>query len=227
MISRALKKSVRSLLGSAGYEVRQMRNVTVPDSYAALSRLERQLASIPGMISQRRCMTHYLMAYSQSIRGDIVEVGSWQGRNTCYLAAACRDSGNGLVHAVDHFRGNPTTGHLYVVDKEDLSDLEDNFRANVERAGLNDWVRLHAADVDDVEIAGPLRMLFVDGEHSYDAVTRDLTKFAPLVVSGGLVLFDDYHPQFDGVVQAVQEWADRHADGTPVQLENGLAVRVK
>lgn len=188
--------------------------------------LAQQWEEIPGMISPARGVHHYLLAYAQSTLGDIIEVGSWQGRNTCFLAAACRDSQNGVVHAIDHFKGNPGSRDAYVVGAPDLSDLESNFRRNVRRAGLDDWVVLHAVDARTVKIQGPVRMLFVDAEHTYEALKADLAQFAPLVTSGGLVAFDDYSTSFPGVVAAVDEWLDTVDAATPVISGATLAVRL-
>ena len=189
------------------------------DGRPSVRKVTAALKGIPGMIPARRCELHYLLAVTQPIDGDIVEVGSWQGRNTCYLAAACRDSGNGIVHAIDHFKGNPGKEQYYMV--KGVDDLEAGFRANVAAAGLDAWVELHNVDVASVEIDGPVRMLIVDGEHSYDAVKRDLALFTGKVPSGGLVIFDDYSPEFPGVVEAVNEWADGG-----VQIDNSLIVTV-
>ena len=171
--------------------------------------------------------TYWLLAYAQSLSGDIIEVGSWQGRNTCFLAAACRDSNNGMVHAIDHFRGNPGKPGAYVIGEPDLSDLERNFRENVRRAGLDDWIYLHAADSRSVQVNTRARMLFIDAEHTYEAVLADLEKFGPLVASGGIVAFDDFTSDAPGVVRAVDEWLANADALTPVTFGRTLVVRLR
>lgn len=167
-------------------------------------------ASIPGMLPRERGLALYCLAFSSNITGDIVEIGSWQGRSTCFFAQACRDSNNGIVRAIDHFKGNVGKEHHYAVGQPDLSDLEPNFRRNVAEAGLDPWVKLynmpaqeaadkHTKDFNDV------RLLFIDGDHSYEGVTRDISLFSPLLKSGGLIVFDDYHNGGGGVVKAVGE----------------------
>lgn len=192
-----------------------------------LEALSARLKVIPGMISPKQGVHHYLLAYAQSTPGDIVEVGSWQGRNTCFLAAACRDSQNGIVHAIDHFRGNPGKTQLYAVGKRDLSDLETSFRDNVQNAGLADYVVLHATEAQFVHLVEPIRMLFIDAEHSYDAVIADINRFTPLLVSDGIVAFDDYASSFPGVVAAVDEWLATVDAARPVITGATLAVRVR
>jgi hypothetical protein len=48
--------------------------------------------------------------------------------------------------------------------------------------------------VDDSEIAkmGPVAMLFIDGDHTMQAVCRDILKYYALVKIGGVIIFDDW-----------------------------------
>ena len=50
--------------------------------------------------------------------------------------------------------------------------------------------------------------VYIDGEHSYAAVMRDLTNYFPKVKVGGLIIGDDYG--WSGVGQAVQEFCMIH-----------------
>lgn len=171
----------------------------------------RAFRAIPGMLPLDHCVRLYFLAYGNAaLGGDIIEIGSWQGRSTCFLAQACKDSGVGVVHAIDHFRGNPGTADHYVVGSQDLSDLEANFRANVSGVGLSHFVQLHAADAADISArisaaTRDVRLLFIDGEHSAAAVQRDIAQYTPLLKPGGLVVFDDYSPAFASYAAAVDE----------------------
>lgn len=55
----------------------------------------------------------------------------------------------------------------------------------------------HASTVDEVQQRlshGKVDFLFVDGDHSYDGVSRDFELYLPLVRKGGLVAFHDIVP---------------------------------
>lgn len=203
----------------------------IGDSGRYLPRLTEEVGDIPGMITLDQGITLYWMAYSQSIRGDVIEIGSWQGRSTAFLAAACRDSGNGKVHAIDHFRGNPGKERMYSVGSADLSDLRDRFLQNVERVELRPWVALHAGAsgglIEDVRrsVRGT-RLIYIDGLHTYEAVAEDLRNYAPLLGAGGLLVLDDYSPSFPGVVAAVKDFLRGSPEfGLPVQGVNTLTLR--
>lgn len=40
---------------------------------------------------------------------------------------------------------------------------------------------------------GPILVAFIDGEHTYDAVRRDLSLLEHLMTPGGVIVLDDYH----------------------------------
>ena len=92
-----------------------------------LERLADIGLSIPGMISSESGKILYILCYLQNIEGDVVEVGSWQGRSTSFLARAVENSGNGNLFAIDHFKGNKRKEHHYSYDNSDLSEIENKF----------------------------------------------------------------------------------------------------
>jgi cephalosporin hydroxylase len=53
----------------------------------------------------------------------------------------------------------------------------------------------------------PMRpaFVFIDGDHSYEAVLSDVRAWAPLVKSGGLIAGHDCTPSYPGVERAVRE----------------------
>ncbi len=52
--------------------------------------------------------------------------------------------------------------------------------------------------------------IYIDGEHSYAAVTRDLIHYFPKVKVGGWIIGDDYG--WTGVAPAVQDFLKQHPD---------------
>ena len=55
------------------------------------------------------------------------------------------------------------------------------------------WFRVNSLDITNDQIAdGSLDCVFVDGDHSYDAVTRDLPFWWRKIRPGGKMLGDDY-----------------------------------
>lgn len=64
---------------------------------------------------------------------------------------------------------------------------------------------------------GSLDYVYVDGEHSYDAVMRDLTCYLPKVRAGGHLIGDDYG--WSGVGAAVDDFVAEHAGELAVMVD--------
>lgn len=193
----SLKGIAISIAARLGYRIGRI--FPVDTSHGLL----RQASQLPGMVDMTQAHLYYWICFSQSIRGDVLEIGCWQGRSTVMLAGACRDAQNGSVHAVDHFQGNPGKSDLYAVGETDLSDLEDCFRRNIASAGLEHFVTVHAESSETVSLDADIRLLVIDAEHSRTAVLRDYQNSRHLLMPGAVVLFDDYTSTFPGVVEAV------------------------
>lgn len=210
---RSMKKVIRLAMETAGYDiVRVKKPMPVPCArfdFTDLHEFRRTTDFIPGMISPEAADLLYGIAVSQDVEGDILEIGSWQGKSTSYLARAIIDSGNGHLFAVDHFMGNVGKENCYFIDGE--GDLKTRFERNMRRLGLQEHVTLLACHSEKAfpSLAGKvLRFLFIDGDHTYEGVRKDIGLFCPLVRAGGMVVFDDYNDTSPGVVRAVEEWVD-------------------
>lgn len=83
------------------------------------------------------------------------------------------------------------------------------FRQNIGAAGCADLVRPHRGTSETFARAVPsgfgCRLLFLDGDHSYDAVREDLANMEPLLVPGAWVCFDDAFSTYEGVNRAITE----------------------
>jgi predicted O-methyltransferase YrrM len=206
---RAAESVVARAGALAGIRVQRLESGprAVPPEATTLVEMMSRFDSIPGMVSLERGLLLYLLAFAAGPDGDIVEIGSWQGRSTAFLAQACEDADRGVVHAIDWFRGNPGKEHLLPVP---LEEMEQAFRANIEGAGLSHRVVVHAKRAEDArpEVSGPLRMLFIDGAHTHEGVSSDL-EYAALLAPGGVLVFDDYSDTFPGVVSAADGFLGR------------------
>lgn len=72
--------------------------------------------------------------------------------------------------------------------------------------------------------------VYIDGEHSYDAVKRDLNNYFPKIKVGGYLIGDDYG--WAGIADAVQEFLHQHQDeilwgGNPYEGKTGGQFSIK
>lgn len=205
-----LRTIARAILGERSAPAPAIAPPAFPSgrSFTTVDQLVSQASSIPRMLSPESGKFLYALCYMQQLEGDVVEVGSWQGYSTSFLASATRDSGNGRLYAIDHFRGNVGKEHRYRVGSEDLSDLRGNFERNMQRLGLREHITLLDMPNEAAVTRLPgrnVRFLFVDGDHTREGVSKDIQLFTPLLLEGAIAVFDDFAARFPGVVEATDE----------------------
>jgi predicted O-methyltransferase YrrM len=111
--------------------------------------------------------------------GVIVEIGSWMGKSTTWLAKGSR-SGSGLkVYAVDPHRRRRGTF--------------EEFMRNMEHAGIEDLVVPYVMTSAEAapKVNDRVVLAFVDGSHKYEDVKLDVKLWFPKVVEGGCMVFHD------------------------------------
>jgi hypothetical protein len=146
--------------------------------------------------------------------GTIVEIGSFMGNSTIYLAMAAGETA-GEVHAVDPHtpasmrQTSIPTGPLGCEAKREPEierdaageqpqgglEASEMFLGNLERFGVRERVVYHrASSVDAAESwnGERVRLLYVDGMHTYEAVRQDYMAWRPFLAEQHAVLFDDY-----------------------------------
>lgn len=67
---------------------------------------------------------------------------------------------------------------------------------------------------------GPLDFIFIDGDHSYEAVKNDTEKALEILAPGGCILWHDYTPWIPGVFQYLDEFLHK----CPIQQIEGTTL---
>ena len=116
----------------------------------------------------------------------VVEIGSARGRSTCFIGKALQENGHGKVFAID-----PHTRTDW--NDDDSTDTYEILLSNVTALGLQDVVEICRSTSDNVATKwkGPIDMLFIDGDHSYEGALHDWQSFVPFVRPFGSVIFHD------------------------------------
>lgn len=138
-----------------------------------------------------------------------VELGSYKGRSTIALGRGLDESDGGRLLCVD----------LWQMDGVDLLPAH---QARISRAGLAHVVTRHRCDTALAARGadpGSVGLLFIDADHSYEAVRRDLEAWSPCVRSGGYVAFhDSWAPGPARVIAELPGWF------APCGVTDSLAV---
>ena len=213
-----MKSFARRIINRFGFDVVKLKTKEISNNpYNQFSKINKYIVdienlgdmslSIPGMITPESGKFLYTLCYMQELQGDVVEIGSWQGRSTTFLARAVKESRNGNLYAIDHFCGNVGKEEFYAVDGS-VDNLKRSFEENISKFKLTDIVNL--LDMPNVEASKKLkdktiRFLFIDGDHTKAGVKKDIELFFPRLVKGSVVVFDDYFDGFSGLLEAVDE----------------------
>ena len=165
-------------------------------------KLSVDIDAIKGFMDADEGLALYESARSVAALGPCLEIGSYCGKSTVYLGAACQAGQNSLF-AVDHHRGSEEhqVGEAYhdaeLYDaKTGLFDSFAVFRSNIMAAQLDDTVIpiVAASKVAGRNWQTPLGLVFIDGGHSSQAATIDYEVWSPWVVPGGLLVIHDIFP---------------------------------
>jgi predicted O-methyltransferase YrrM len=123
----------------------------------------------------------------------VVEIGTYKGNAAIAMGQALEDNNRGVLHTIDPF------------DQEIVHTA-------IRKSGLQTRIIYHNGYSQDIlpDLAlEEVSLVFIDGDHSYESVYRDASLIAPLMRSGGVVVFHDVmvdlHQGFDGPKRVAEE----------------------
>jgi len=163
----------------------------------------------------------------------LIEVGSFWGKGAIYLAELSKAADKDLrCYAVDLWGMRPENnpplfdepnwcfspgaaerGNIEPrIHREHHNSLFETFAHFVDKTKLSpDPLRIMRMDsLEAAEffefVKRPIHLLFLDDDHQYEHVIRELRAWVPLISSGGIIAGDDFTAEFDGVEKAVREY---------------------
>jgi predicted O-methyltransferase YrrM len=175
--------------------------------------LEHFWKSIPGHFSFTDLYAHAARSFANTT-GHLVEVGTYHGQSAAYFCVELANAtkrGVRSFHVVDRFsEGQDPTAIAAMLEERTGVPV-------VPHKGQSDVI---AKDFLDASCD----FVFIDADHSYEAVLRDIDAWWPKVRPGGMLAGHDVHHTMPGVQQAVMarfekvelwrgiEWCGRHAN---------------
>ncbi len=146
---------------------------------------------------------------SKTLNKPIVEIGSYKGRSTIYLAKGVKHSAQkNIVFAVDPFDGGDSPEYQNL--KDNKKTTWDIFKQNIAKAKVGKFVRPIKKKSQDA-IKGfnhKISLLFIDGSHEYANVKQDFLLWSPLLIKNGILAFHDYSPFFKDVQKVVDKYVE-------------------
>ena len=137
-----------------------------------------------------------------------VEIGSFKGRSSAYMAVEIANSGKKIqfdcvdpMQLMSHYA---KSAEEKPEEFEGYSEIEFHNRM----ISVKDYYSLKAMTSDEaVKLYkdGSIDFLMIDGDHTYEAVKRDIEQWLPKMRSGGMIAGDDAYT--DEITRAVYDAA--------------------
>ena len=152
--------------------------------------------------------------------GILIEVGSFWGQSAVYLAEAAKLSGKRLqVYSIDTWAMHPENNPSLFTHKEGAveppvhaahnNSLFETFAHFVDRTRLSPdplrVMRMPSLEAAKLFQTKELHFVFLDGDHDYDYVLRELNAWVPLLSAGGWIAGHDYTEEW-GVIKATDKF---------------------
>ena len=162
-----------------------------------------RIRAAPGFLTEREGRFLALIAACTPAQGTILEIGSYKGKSTVGLASIAQLYGFGPVVAVDPHSAPAVTDYGHGMAQSSWDD----FRATLRAAGVENSVEAHRAYSRDLakDWNRPIRLLWIDGDHTYNGAKDDIDLFGQHLVPNGIVAFHDVLHSFEGPVRVFTE----------------------
>jgi hypothetical protein len=146
-------------------------------------------------------------------KAHIVEVGAWKGCSTAYLGVEIFNSGKDVqFDVVDLWTGEEDDPVAYTADSEFMAykkNIFELFKKNI--SPLSNKIKLNPIQMSSLKAAtlyedNSLDCVFLDANHLYENLKKDIAAWLPKVKKGGILGGHDYNiHSFPEIIRAVNE----------------------
>ena len=158
------------------------------------------------MKGAHRFLGHLINTKIQSNIIQGVEIGVWKGELSEYLLS---NFDNMMLYMVDFYLPACTNGKWEQKDITEAMVLAHS--RTLDFADRRIFITADSSKTSELFKKESLDFIYIDGDHSYEGVKKDLIKWYPIIKSGGLMVGHDYNGKMDkkgtfGVKKAVDEF---------------------
>lgn len=159
----------------------------MPDAFNThLMRTLNAATLVDGHLTPAEMKFLFMLGSHKTSPGVVLEIGSFKGKSTVILSEAAKLAGDELVHAVD-----PLTQPSITCPQTSKHHTREEFYANMETHQVNvKFYEMYSHELA-LEWKEPLRLLWIDGDHTYKGAQSDILDFKQYLQPGAIVAFHD------------------------------------
>lgn len=194
MISRVRERAKRSIA---------FRTATIAEDLSISILRDEMAAAGLGNVDKIHTFTRpdelralYTLASRLPEQSTVIEIGSYLGASTCYLAFGVKRN-RGRVVCLDTWQNETMPGG----ERDTFQEFQSNIAPVL---SLVTCVRKRSDEVLSSDLPADCALAFIDGDHSYEAVCGDVHLIGPTIANGGTIAFHDA-ATFSGVSKAIGE----------------------
>lgn len=173
------------------------------DFYEGLKK--RVEASVQGRCCHHSVVCLNILVELFNIR-TYLEIGVHNGTSMNYVVAQLKNPVRCI--GVDLFEnGISRYAHDKLLKQRTLENIQ---RLNISQSEIH-LIQGNSRDagtitkVRDIFKTEPVDLLFIDGDHEFAGVEADFLNYAPLIVPGGFIVFDDANSTYPGILKCIEK----------------------
>ena len=149
--------------------------------------------NINGRVCHHRIRVLYALAKQFNLT-SYIEIGVHNGSSMAYVL---QHNGIKECSGIDPFEklvtNDPGMVHYQANDKLTMHTANTNINNNNKYNAKINLIQDYSDNVNVDNLKDSFDLLFIDGDHNYDAVLNDYNRFKNTIKSGGFIVFDDLH----------------------------------
>ena len=144
-------------------------------------------------------LINYINEFCATSDMKMIEIGSYAGESTTMFAKSFKEVIAIDPYLNDYDLSDITCYYMY------LTDVYNTFLNNIDNYKNISHIK-KTSDEAVSEIPNDfVDFVYIDGLHTYEQVKKDIANYLPKIKNGGFIGGHDYHPNHQGVVDAINE----------------------
>ena len=141
----------------------------------------------------------HIFSDKKSIPKTMIEIGSYMGESTMIFASS------GIfetIHSIEPHQGIEIFSEQY---QYTWKDIEKEYKINTRHFNNIIHHKDFSYNVLDKFEDNSIDFIYIDADHTYESVKKDIESYLPKLKDGGVIGGHDYQDEWQGVINAVNE----------------------